>query len=147
MEKKIIVPARIADTVLLKNIDDVSFNKEFHEDISYYEDCFKNGYDCYLLMVDSLPAGELILRFDEEDTLGLESFAIVPQYRGRGYSKFLLDFVDAYAKQNFKRIVLEVSTDNKKAIDIYKKQGYNISHTIMDFYKFGMNAYVMEKIL
>lgn len=146
MEKKI-VPATIKDSALIKNIDDVSFDKLFHEPITYYKDCFKNGNDCFLLMVDDVPAGELILRFEDENTLGLESFAIVPQFRGKGYSKFLLDFVDTFAKQHFKRIILEVHVDNNKAIDIYKKNGYNISHEILDFYKFGENAYVMEKKL
>jgi len=146
MEKKIILATK-EDAVLIKNIDDVSFDKEFHEDLEYYEDCFKKRYDCFLLMVNELPAGEIILRFEGKKVLGVESFAIVPQFQGKGYSHFLLEFIDEFAKSFFNKIILEVHVNNKKAIDIYKKHGYNISHTILDFYSFGQNAYVMEKFL
>jgi len=145
MEKKII-PARLADAVLLKNIDDVSFDKIFHEDMEYYNDCFKNGNECYLLMVDNLPAGEIILRFENEETLGLESFAIVPQFRKHKLSKFLLEFVNERA-ESFKRIILEVYVNNKKAIDIYNKNGYNIIGSEKDYYAPGYDAYIMEKKL
>jgi len=144
--EKLIVPARPEDAVLLKNIDDVSFEKVFHEDMEYYENCFKNGNDCYLLMVNGLAAGEVILRFEDENTIGLESFAIVPQFRNKGLSKYLLDFVEDCAKP-FKKIVLEVYVKNKKAIDIYIKNGYTMTEVKKDFYAHGYDAQIMEKIL
>lgn len=145
MEKKII-PARLADAVLLKNIDDVSFEKVFHEDIEYYNECFENGNECYLLMIDNLAAGEIILRFEKEETIGLESFAIVPQFRKHKLSKFMLEFIDERSS-SFKNIVLEVYVNNKKAIDIYQKNGYNIIGIEKDFYAEGYDAYKMEKKL
>ena len=146
MEKTIIVPARLADAVLLKNIDDVSFEKVFHEDMEYYIDSFNQGNEHFLLLIDNLPAGEIILRKDDEETLAIESFAIVPQCRRRGLSKYLLDFIDDYAK-DYKRIILEVYVNNKKAIDIYSKHGYNIIRDKKNFYLEGYDAYIMEKRL
>ena len=146
MEKRLIVPARLADAVLIKNIDDVSFDKVFHEDLLYYEECFNNNYDIYLLMIDDLPAGEIILRKEDENTLAIESFAIVPQCRKRGLSKYLLDFIDECAK-GYNKIILEVYVNNKKAIDIYSKHGYTITKDKKNFYVEGYDAYVMEKKL
>jgi len=145
MEKKII-PARIEDAVIIKNIDDVSFEKIFHEDLKYYEQCFKNGYDVFLLMVDGIAAGALILSFIDYETVGIESISIAPQYQKKGLSKFLMDFVDVYAAP-YKKIILEVYIGNKKAIDIYTKKGYDIIATLEDYYADGYNAYVMEKKL
>ena len=146
MEKKIIIPARPADAVLIKNIDDVSFDKFFHEDLEYYEECFKKGNESFLLMVGDLAVGEIILRQEFDGSLGIESFAIVPQFRKKGLSKFLLEFIDEYAIP-FGKIVLEVFVDNKKAIDLYTKNGYNISNTLKNFYCEGYDAYRMEKLL
>jgi ribosomal protein S18 acetylase RimI-like enzyme len=144
--EKIVIPARPSDDVLIKNIDDVSFDKIFHEPLEYYEKCFEMGHHIFLLMVNGLAAGEVILRVDDEETLGIESFAIVPQFRNQGLSKYLLEFVDDFAK-SYKKIILEVYVKNKKAIDIYKKNGYNVSNTLENFYSDGVNAYRMEKLL
>jgi ribosomal protein S18 acetylase RimI-like enzyme len=145
MEKTIIVPARLADAVLLKNIDDVSFEKVFHKDMEYYINSFEQGNDHFLLLVDDLPIGEIIL-IKKEDTVLLESFAIVPKCRRRGLSKYMLDFIEDYVK-GYKKIMLEVYVNNKKAIDIYSKQGYNITRDKRNFYLEGYDVYVMEKIL
>ena len=145
MEKKII-PARIEDAVIIKNIDDVSFEKIFHEDLEYYEQCFKNGYDVFLLMVDGIAAGALILSFIDHETIGVESISIAPQYQKKGLSSFLMDFVDHYSS-SYKKIILEVYVNNKKASDIYSKRGYNIVGMIDDYYADNYDAYVMEKTL
>jgi len=145
MEKKI-VPARIEDAVLVKNIDDVSFEEIFHENLKYYEQCFENGYDIYLLMVEGIVAGEVILRKDDDDTIGIESIAIVPSFQKMGLSKFLLDFVELYSN-NYKKIILEVYVHNKKAIDIYLKKGYSYAGVVKNFYAEGYDSFIMEKTL
>lgn len=143
MEK--IIKAVSYDAVLIKNIDDVSFSKIFHEDLEYYEDNFKKGNDSYLIMLGGLPVGEFILRYEDNNTLGIESFAIVPKFRGRKLSEQMLQYIEENIAKDFKRTILEVSVDNKRAIDIYQKNGYNIINTLKDFYAPGYDAYVMEK--
>jgi len=62
-------------------------------------------------------------------------------------SSLLLNFIDEISKENIKNIELEVRCKNKKAINFYKKNGFEIINKIKDFYQDGSNAYTMKKSL
>ena len=119
--ENIIIPARKNDAVLLKNIADVSFDKKYQKTLDIYESFFEEGCHCYFLMDGGLPVGELVL-LPEESEVTIKSMAIVPAYRKKGYSRKLLEF----AEDNAKTVKVAVNTTNKKAIDFYRKHGYNI---------------------
>jgi L-phenylalanine/L-methionine N-acetyltransferase len=85
--------------------------------------------------------GILYIFYDEENCLGmfkliphtyrsahivyLGSFAVHPQYVGKGLGLTMLNEIIAYAKANdFKRIELSAGVQNEKAITLYKKAGF-----------------------
>ena len=54
-----------------------------------------------------------------------ESLAVLPQHRGRGIAKALINEVKKqYEASNCKRLTLAVETDNQAAIALYQKLGF-----------------------
>jgi ribosomal-protein-alanine N-acetyltransferase len=60
-------------------------------------------------------------------------------------SELLSYFLRKISEEGIKFIELEVRTDNKKAINFYKKHGFKIRNEIKDFYQNGESAYTMKK--
>ena len=60
-------------------------------------------------------------------------------------SKLLTRFIKEIEMEKVRNLELEVRTDNKKAIEFYKKHGFNIKHKIDEFYQNGESAYTMKK--
>ena len=60
-------------------------------------------------------------------------------------SKLLARFIEEMEIEKVKYLELEVRTDNKKAIEFYKKHSFNIKQKLNDFYQNGESAYTMEK--
>lgn len=57
--------------------------------------------------------------------INIHDFVVSPQFRNKGIGLFLLQSIEAYAKENgFCRINLEVRHDNYKAQNLYKKAGF-----------------------
>jgi [ribosomal protein S18]-alanine N-acetyltransferase len=57
----------------------------------------------------------------------------------------LMYFLDKLSKENITTIELDVRTDNKKAINFYKKNGFIIKEKIKEFYQNGKDAFTMVK--
>ena len=55
----------------------------------------------------------------------LHHFGIKPEFQGKGLSHLLVKKSIQYAKQQGLQIKLEVHKDNVKAINLYKKYGFN----------------------
>lgn len=55
----------------------------------------------------------------------LMRIAVLPEYRGRGYSKVLMDaMIEAAAKNQITDLTLEVRAGNESAIGLYKAYGF-----------------------
>ncbi|KAK6460091.1 acyl-CoA N-acyltransferase [Scheffersomyces coipomensis] len=67
----------------------------------------------------------------------IESFAVLPAYRGVGIGKKLLDFIIEETKNKFvHEILLHVHIDNKTTIEWYEKHGFIKDDDIVkDYYK------------
>ena len=60
-------------------------------------------------------------------------------------TELLMYFIEKLSKENIKIIELEVRTDNKKAINFYKKNGFKIKEKVKEFYQNGADAFTMLK--
>ncbi len=57
----------------------------------------------------------------------LSNIAVYPKFRGLGFGTKLLGVIEEEArKTGSRRIVLDVEIDNKKAVKLYERLGYNI---------------------
>jgi ribosomal protein S18 acetylase RimI-like enzyme len=72
-----------------------------------------------------------VLRLDEtEDQIGIYGFVVLPDYRGRGYGRQMLeDAIRIIRSVSQKRIMLDVDTDNTRAISLYLSLGFDIKTT------------------
>jgi ribosomal-protein-alanine acetyltransferase len=74
------------------------------------------------------------------------SIAILPEARGLGIAKKLLEFAEKTAlKNNTKKISLEVGENNDAAINLYLKQGYQKVGVRSNYYSDGSDALIMTK--
>lgn len=77
------------------------------------------------------------------ERLELNYIWISPSYRGKNYSKELMNYMINYAKNNnTKNITLEVSAENKIAINLYQRYGFK-QVTIRKNYYNGIDALLM----
>jgi ribosomal-protein-alanine N-acetyltransferase len=80
-----------------------------------------------LLVMENKPTGLICgtswITFDGR-RLHLHHFGILPAYQGNGLSKILLKETLHLVKEKGYQVKLEVHTNNYKAIDLYKKAGF-----------------------
>ena len=96
------------------------------DDQSIIEDSLKMGGK--LLIAEDIVKGIIIgtswMTFDGR-RIHLHHIGVLPKYRNQGYGKLLTRHSLKYAREKGYQIKLEVRQDNSKAIDIYKKLGFN----------------------
>lgn len=79
------------------------------------------------------------------ETADLDRIAVLPQARGRGSARVLLDeLVDRARDLGAGRLLLEVAADNVAAIGLYESFGLDTISTRRGYYAGGVDALVME---
>ncbi len=82
------------------------------------------------------------------DEANIDIIAITPTYQGRGLGRFLLkESLKRLKEKGVKKVFLEVSNNNKKALGLYSKLGFKKLLERKGYYKDGSDAIVMEKKL
>jgi diamine N-acetyltransferase len=83
-----------------------------------------------------------------EQALKLDKLYVHPERQRRGYGGALLEHVcERAARMRYRKVVLAVNKRNVKAIDAYRKYGFEISDAVVKDIGSGfvMDDYVMEK--
>jgi ribosomal-protein-alanine N-acetyltransferase len=76
------------------------------------------------------------------------SIAVIPEHQKKGLGFALVQgAMQAMVHYKAKECYLEVRTSNLSAIELYKKLGFKIKHTISDYYADGEDAFLMAKQL
>jgi ribosomal-protein-alanine N-acetyltransferase len=74
------------------------------------------------------------------------SFAIKPNYRGKGLGRKILEyFLEKTSILGYSSIKLEVQVDNKKAIKLYEELGFKMESRIRKYYQDDSDAFLMIK--
>jgi ribosomal protein S18 acetylase RimI-like enzyme len=91
----------------------------------------------YLGMLATEPVG--LLRIGVYEAYAdVTAFGVLPEYRGRGYGRqMLLDAVDVLLRESSGRVVIEVATDNARALGHYRSCGFKVA-SAYGFYEFAM---------
>ena len=75
----------------------------------------------------------------------LYSIGVGEAFRGKKIApKLLEDVIARLAAMGFKKILLEVRTDNEAAIALYENFGFGVKKVVKAFYLDGCDAFVME---
>ncbi len=103
----------------------------------------------YVLEMDRRIVGSAIMVWRKNSRIGrLYSILISNEVQGRGLGKLLLTKCEADAKKRgCTRVSLEVRADNKPAIALYLKYGYEIVDSLPGYYADGSNGLKMVKKL
>ena len=76
---------------------------------------------------------ECVVTNEGNGVLEIKNIATVPEYQGKGYAKFLIDFITKKYKEKYN--ILQVGTgDSLSTIPFYEKCGFVRSHIILDFF-------------
>ena len=83
-----------------------------------------------------------------EDTCELVKMYLVPEARGLGLGKLLIENCLAFAKENgYKNVYLETMPELKKALDVYAKFGFQyLDKQMGNTGHFGCNLWMLKKL-
>ena len=100
-------------------------NTERGDDKDTVECCIKTGGKLLILEDEqnNMIAGTSWMTFDGR-RLYLHHFGILPEYQGKGLSKYLLEETLEYVKKSGHQVKLEVHSSNTVAINLYEKYGF-----------------------
>ena len=101
----------------------------------------KGNYNIYQLVIDNKEIG-YVETIPNIDYLEITDVLIYEEYRGKGYSKELINYIFKNVKYN--KIILEVSVNNHIAISLYKKYGFKEINIRKNYYRDGSDALIME---
>ncbi|PAU76529.1 GNAT family N-acetyltransferase [Halomonas salipaludis] len=91
--------------------------------------------------------GTLLLRRNSRQAR-LYSFCVRPEARGGGLGRRLLDALEAEARyRELAAITLEVRADNRVALGLYRRAGFQLVRWLDDYYVDGCAAWQMQKRL
>lgn len=80
------------------------------------------------------------------DVWELMTIEINPKAQGIGLGfKLLAEGMSIIEKRDPRKVLLHVSTLNEKAINMYRKFGFNIVKSVRNYYNIGQSAYLMHK--
>lgn len=102
-----------------------SWETMVHENYSLTDDVKRERYICY-----SNEKGQLVgfVNLLEEGDTVFFGIGVNPNYCGKGIGKIIINkaLIESQKRFHNKPIILEVRTWNKRAVNCYKSQGFNI---------------------
>ncbi len=109
----------------------------------------QEGYEYYLLKCFGGTCGYLSVK-KEKDDLFLSKFYIAKKYRGRGFARQAMNFLENVCRDNrLSRIRLTVNRHNENSIKVYQSLGFKqTGEKVTEIGEgFVMDDYLMEKAL
>jgi len=123
----------------------------------FFEYLLENYPDSFLVAkVNGKVVGYIMCRVEDSIMISLPvrrikrghvvSIAVLPEYRGMGIGTNLLREAIKALKENCHcvDVYLEVRISNHKAIKLYRKLGFTVSHIKRGYYRDGEDAYEMS---
>ena len=123
-----------------KNAKDIDMlNTIFFNDVSSEiilpEDEEKNNHITYLIKIQDKLIGKIKVSIEEENSVYISGFGIIPEYRGKGFGKAsLVKVLNNLKSENISKVELDVEVKNKSALNLYKSCGFK-EGSIMNYYR------------
>ena len=130
-----------SDIINLGTKYDVDFQK--HYDFSLFHSDYRN---IYIYLVDNMVVGFCII----ENTIDESNLLLIyvdKDYRKKHIATKLMNHYFNNLNSSIKRVLLEVSINNKSAISLYEKLGFKCINVRKNYYKDGSDAMIMERIV
>jgi ribosomal protein S18 acetylase RimI-like enzyme len=113
------------DTPLLAALLAQSFNDAVEEHARRLtQDIHKPTHRFYIAKLDEKPVGCLGAAGDESKVYVI-AFGVLPEYRGRGFGRWMLTQIARnLGQEDWSEILIEVRTDNLNALSLYRSCGF-----------------------
>jgi ribosomal protein S18 acetylase RimI-like enzyme len=142
----------LIENVLLEDLDDIfnlektNFNKDAFSKEVLRSLIVRNTLFLKIINEQKQIIGFVIALQDSMDRINIINFLIDKQYQSQGYGNFLLEFTLDKIKsiKYIKKIILNVNTNNKTALNLYTKFNFVITEKVENYYRYNENAYLME---
>lgn len=96
------------------------------------------GMTIYLALMDDVIIGKVNVQL-YDDEAGIYGLGVLPDYRGKGYGREILNFAVVKSKEaSAKNIVLQVEAKNQKALNLYTSCGFEVTSK-MDYFTWLTN--------
>lgn len=100
---------------------------------------------CFIGKLQENIIGVLALYPIDNRTAEIKNIAVSLKYNGMGYGSALLTHAIEFAKvKNLKQIVIATGNSSHRALEIYQKAGFVITHIEKDFFVKGYEAPIFE---
>lgn len=117
------------------NMDSCPFTEQFREQVAI------RNREPYLMKVDKKSIASCDLVYDYGDyternvKVYLSRLIVKKEYRNQGVGQELLKYMITLCKEKgYRKITIGVDTDNKHALHIYQKAGFDVYETAVDEY-------------
>lgn len=105
-------------------------NQSVSEACSHLGEWTSDGHQFYFITKDDEYIGFVHLASRGGEIDWLEDLFVVPAYQNQGIGTYVIGLVEDEVKQYSESLYIEVSTRNRKAIQLYHKIGYDCLNTI-----------------
>jgi GNAT superfamily N-acetyltransferase len=116
---------------------ETNLNLDFEKVYAWVKEKIENNIESYqCIYFRGTKAGYFYLHRDGEK-LELDDLFVFDEFQGRGIGTKVLKYVSSLAKETGKAVFLYVFVKNRRAVDLYLKNGYRITETV------GGSRYIM----
>lgn len=103
----------------IRDGDDHAFYNQFNKIVN-----IRHAVVCY---DENIPVACGAFKEYDEQTVEIKRMFVLPQYRGRGFARRVLNELETWAKElNYHTCILETGKKQPEAIALYQKAGYGI---------------------
>lgn len=116
-------------------IEKKCFDDSWSIDAFVYEIMVNKNSNYYVYQKDNLIIAFIGTRYFENH-IHITNLAVEPKNQNKGIATKLIDYIIVMARDSNKnKVCLEVSKSNKKAINLYRKLGFEITKKLLNYYK------------
>lgn len=132
--------ATLADARAIVKLDRGAFEPRLALSLfACQEELKKSSNDAQLALVDDIPVGYLLLRY-QSDTVNVDSIAVSAEARGQKIGeRLLLGGLERASKRGCSSVTLQVETGNEAAEKLYAKYGFEPTKSLPGYY-FGKDG-------
>jgi len=131
--------------LLDENLDEIAGGRKQREQYVQYN-TLEDINDVVLIYEDGIAVGCASFKYYDEGTAEVKRVFVRKEYRGRGISKQLMNFIEERAKgKGFSKLILETGALLVEAMGLYNKMGYKVIENYGP-YKCMKDSICMEKI-
>lgn len=138
--------ARPGDLQSILRIEKRSFARDAWDRELFLDYLAQSGNSVFLAATIDCAVVGYVVAFHRETSAEVDSIAVAPAKRGRGVAGALLKRVIALLRQRgFRTVSLNVRLENKAAIRLYRKLGFQRVRRVNGYYEDGAAAWRMRR--